>query len=75
MPVEDRGKAARLVTLKKSAHAVSYVVNYGVDKSACLTNQEHLQHPWDIMFQHLGQHGYHTNTVHNLSMLLTQVHC
>ena len=44
MPVEDRGKGARLVTLKKRVHVGNYVVNYGIDKFTCLTNQEYLQH-------------------------------
>ena len=74
MPVEDIGKCARLVTLQIRVHVVNYVVNYGVDKSTYLTDQEHLQHAWDITFQHPGQLAYHTNTVHkyNISMLLTQ---
>ena len=77
VPVEDRGKGARLVTLKKRVHVVNYAVYYGVDKSTYLTNQKHLQHAWDITFQHPGQLGYYTKTVykHNPSMLLTQVHC
>ena len=40
MPVEERGKGATIVTLKKKVHVVNYVVNYGVDKSTYLTNQE-----------------------------------
>ena len=78
MPLEDRGKGARLVVLKKRVHVVNYYgVNYGVDKSTYLTNQESLQHTWDITFQHPGQLRYHTTTVykHTPSMLLTQVHC
>ena len=58
MPVEDRGIGARFVTLKKRVHVVNCVC--GVDKSTSLTNQEHLQHGWDITFQHPGQLGYHT---------------
>ena len=45
----------------------------GVDKATCLTTQEHLKHAWGITSQHSGQPEYHTNTVLNLSMLLTQV--
>ena len=65
------------MTLKIRVHGVNFIVNYGVDKSTCLTTQEHLQHAWDITLQHPGQLGYHTNTVHkyNLSMLLTKVPC
>ena len=55
MPVEDRRKGARLVTIKKRVHVVIYVVTYGVDKSTYLTNQEHLEHAWDITLQHPGQ--------------------
>ena len=74
---EDKRKGARLVTLKKRIQVVNYIVNYGVDKSTCLTTQEKLQHAWCISLQHIGHLGYHTNIVHkyNLSMLLTQVPC
>ena len=61
---EDRGKDTRLVTIKKRVSVVNSTINYGVDKSTCLTTQEHLQHAWDIMLQHPGHLGYHTNTVH-----------
>ena len=65
---EDRGKDTRLVTLKKKVPVVNFI--------ACLTNQEHLQHAWDIIFQHSGQLGYHTNTVsshiHPLNDIYTQ---
>ena len=71
----DRGKDTRLVTLKKRIHVVIFVVNNGVDKSTCLTNQEHLQHAWDMIFQHSGYLGYQTKTVLNLSNLLIQVPC
>ena len=61
---EDRGKDTRLVTLKKEVPVVKFI--------ACLTNQEHLQHAWDIIFQHSGQLAYHTNTViHTYILLMT----
>ena len=43
-----------LVAIKKRVH----VVNYAVDKFTCLLTQEHLQHAWDITFQHPGHLGY-----------------
>ena len=46
----DRRKGARVVLLQKSIHVVNYIVNFGVEKSTCLTSQEHLQHAWDITF-------------------------
>ena len=74
---EDRGKGTGLVTLKKRVPVVHFMFNYVVDKSTCLTTQEHLQHAWDITLQHPGQLGYHDKTVvkHKPSMLWIQVAC
>ena len=40
--VEQATEDRRLLALKKGVPVVKYIVNYGVDKSICLTTQEHL---------------------------------
>ena len=45
---------AKPTILQKRIYVVNYVVNYGVNKFTCLTNQEYLQHAWDITFQQSG---------------------